>query len=298
MSDDKREKLREYLRNNRPKNSVNLGNSSNNKENSNKNLEDDLNLDNSNLNNSQISNNKINKRDYDKEPLILKDYSISMATHLIMCGILWFIVFFALSVFVAQFDYKDESRNFHALFVVIFTYIVFFITDIYLFSIFNSSKRFVILYNSYAIFYKENKIKKEFFLKGKNIGVNSFFHMVKFVFRVFWPLCVLIVFVGMIESVKEGFYAIFIIFAPVTLAISYDFLFRRMIYKQINGNLNGFYENWLKIYIEIEWFRPGIHIRKGISLFFFNEKDYKDLKEYIQIVFDKNLDKDIKSISE
>jgi len=295
LDDDKREKLREYLRNNRPKNNINLGNSFNNKENSNKNLED-----NSNLNNSQISNNKTNsiKRDYDKEPIIIKDYSISMATHLIMCGILWFIVFFALSVFVAQFDYKDESRNFHALFVVIFTYIVFFITDIYLFSIFNSSKRFVILYNSYAIFYKENKIKKEFFLKGKNIGVNSFFHMVKFVFRVFWPLCVLIVFVGMIESVKEGFYAIFIIFAPVTLAISYDFLFRRMIYKQINGNLNGFYENWLKIYIEIGWFRPGIHIRKGISLFFFNEKDYKDLKEYIQIVFDKNLDKDIKSISE
>ena len=70
MSDDKREKLREYLRNNRPKNRVNLGNSSDDKENSNKNLENDLNLDNSNLNNSQISDNKtnLNKRDYDKEP--------------------------------------------------------------------------------------------------------------------------------------------------------------------------------------------------------------------------------------
>ena len=190
MSDDKKEKLREYLRNNRPKNSVNLGNSSNNKENSNKNLENDLNLNNSSVlqdqNSTQISKNETNsnknsnpsnspnKRDYDKEPLILKDYSISMATHLIMCGTLWFIVFFALSVFVAQFDYKDESRNFHALFVVIFTYIVFFITDIYLFSIFNSSKRFVILYNSYAIFYKENKIKKEFFLKVKILGLILF----------------------------------------------------------------------------------------------------------------------------
>ena len=72
MDDDKREKLREYLRNNRPKNNINLGNSFNNKENSNKNLED-----NSNLNNSQISNNKTNsiKRDYDKEPIIIKDYS-------------------------------------------------------------------------------------------------------------------------------------------------------------------------------------------------------------------------------
>ncbi|QKF84521.1 hypothetical protein [Campylobacter ureolyticus] len=87
MSDDKREKLREYLRNNRPKNRVNLGNNSDNKENSNKNLKNESNLDNLNLNNSQISNNETNsnknsnpsnspnKRDYDKEPLIIYEYS-------------------------------------------------------------------------------------------------------------------------------------------------------------------------------------------------------------------------------
>ena len=71
MSDDKREKLREYLRNNRPKNRVNLGNNSNNKEKSNRNLDKNLNSD-----NSQISNNKIHKRDYDKEPLIIRDYNM------------------------------------------------------------------------------------------------------------------------------------------------------------------------------------------------------------------------------
>ena len=76
MSDDKREKLREYLKNNRPKNIANLGNiGPKDKENSNNNLENDLNLD-----NSQISNNEINsnKRDYDKEPIIIKDYGISV----------------------------------------------------------------------------------------------------------------------------------------------------------------------------------------------------------------------------
>ena len=53
MSDDKREKLREYLRNNRPKNKINLDN-------------------------YQISDNKtnLNKRDYDKEPIILNNYEI------------------------------------------------------------------------------------------------------------------------------------------------------------------------------------------------------------------------------
>lgn len=87
MSDDQREKLREYLRNNRPKNRVNLNYSSNNQENSNKNLENDLNLD-----NSQISNNKINsnKRDYDEEPIIIKDYGNFYQLFIYLS--LWFII--------------------------------------------------------------------------------------------------------------------------------------------------------------------------------------------------------------
>ena len=87
MSDDKREKLREYLRNNRPRNRVNLGNSSDNKENSNKNLENDL-----NLNNSQISHNKTNshKRDYDKESIIIKDYGNFYQLFIYLS--LWFII--------------------------------------------------------------------------------------------------------------------------------------------------------------------------------------------------------------
>lgn len=104
MDDDKREKLREYLRNNRPKNRANLGNiGPNDKENSNKNLKKYSNLNNNlnskkdeNLNNSNFKNNinqnsnnsdknsnsnknsnssnLTNKRDYDKEPIIIKDY--------------------------------------------------------------------------------------------------------------------------------------------------------------------------------------------------------------------------------
>ena len=87
MSDDKREKLREYLRNNRPKNRVNLGNNSDNKEKSNKNLENDL-----NLNNSQISHNKTNshKRDYDKESIIIKDYGNFYQLFIYLS--LWFII--------------------------------------------------------------------------------------------------------------------------------------------------------------------------------------------------------------
>ena len=96
MSDNKREKLREYLRNNRPKNRVNSNYSSNNKENYNKNLKNDLNLDNSNLDNSQISNNKINsnKRDYDKEPIIIENNVILVNFITLIIGIFFIIAIF------------------------------------------------------------------------------------------------------------------------------------------------------------------------------------------------------------
>ena len=110
MSDDKREKLREYLRNNRPRNSVNLGNSSDNKEIPNKNLKKDLNLDNSNLNNdsnldnSQISSSKnSNQRDYDKEPLIVKNYSVLLVFIICLMGV----------ILIAIFTIYNDQRYFH-----------------------------------------------------------------------------------------------------------------------------------------------------------------------------------------
>ncbi|MCZ6171508.1 hypothetical protein O6B99_09360, partial [Campylobacter ureolyticus] len=128
MDDDKREKLREYLRNNRPKNKINLNYSSNNKENSNKNLEN-----NSNLDNSQISDNKtnFNKRDYDKDPLILKDYTEHMSMHLGLCLIVGFFIFLNFSSFFEEYDYGNINLIF--LFVNMLLFIVFLFIDIYLF---------------------------------------------------------------------------------------------------------------------------------------------------------------------
>ena len=118
MEEDKREKLREYLRNNRPKNRANLGNSSNNKENSNKNLENDLNSDNLNLNNnsdldnSQILNNKINsnKRDYDKEPLLIKNHNPDVSSFRGFC----FLVLVFISLFIVDIPTDRKIFNFFA----------------------------------------------------------------------------------------------------------------------------------------------------------------------------------------
>ncbi|MCZ6187005.1 hypothetical protein O6B97_07860 [Campylobacter ureolyticus] len=110
MSDDKREKLREYLRNNRPKSKINLGNSSNNKEKSNKSLENDLSLDNSNLNNFQISHNKTNshKRDYDKEPLFIKNHNPDVSSFRGFC----FLVLVFISLFIVDIPTDRKIFNF------------------------------------------------------------------------------------------------------------------------------------------------------------------------------------------
>ena len=135
MSDDKREKLREYLRNNRPKNRVNLGNNSNNKEKSNRNLDKNLNSD-----NSQISNNKSNKRDYDKEPLIIRDYNIHETA---------FFAVILLLFFLFDFIFNDTSEFFTPKRVVF----IFILLEIIL-ELFKCFHKTIIFYNSKIVYKK------------------------------------------------------------------------------------------------------------------------------------------------
>lgn len=98
MDDDKREKLREYLRNNKSKNKINL-------------------------NNSQISDNKtnLNKRDYDKEPIVLNNYEMIFA---MLCDILSLI--FALIIvifFYAIFKGEISEILFTVNFIVIVAFV-------------------------------------------------------------------------------------------------------------------------------------------------------------------------------
>ena len=77
-----------------------------------KNLENELNLDNSNLNNSQISDNKINsnKRDYDKEPLFIKNHNPDVSSFRGFC----FLVLVFISLFIADIPTDRKIFNFFA----------------------------------------------------------------------------------------------------------------------------------------------------------------------------------------
>ena len=289
MSDDKREKLREYLRNNRPKNRVNLCNNSNNKENSNKSLENDSNLD-----NSQISNNKTNliKRDYDKKPLVLKDYTISIRIH----SFLNMLLFFVLIYYYAS-CLEDGYEKFIILKIMLVC-AIFFLIDLFFILIFSNA--FVMLHNSMALFYKNNELKEKYsFSKTEKLEFNSFLYTMKMYNFLYLPILFVLMILGFLDG--EIKVVLFAITAPFVLVFPfvYDVLIRMIVYKKSNGDIKNFFKYYNKFYLDVGWNRSYRNIiHKGFSIFFFNEKDYKDLKEYIQIVFDKNLDKDIKSVSE
>ncbi|MCZ6106003.1 hypothetical protein [Campylobacter ureolyticus] len=176
MSDDKREKLRECLRKNRPKNRVNLGNSSDNKI-----LENELNLD-----NFQISDNKTNldKRDYDKEPLIIKNYN---SANLLSYILISFIIYSIFIKFLYNFGLIDLSYygrtylTYHENLTFIVYIFLEFLAAIYFYHI---KEKDIIINNSYITYFGNNNSKgldieilneKNFINEKYNLKINFIF---------------------------------------------------------------------------------------------------------------------------
>ncbi|MDU5326222.1 hypothetical protein [Campylobacter ureolyticus] len=325
MSDEKREKLREYLRNNRPKNGVNLGNNSDNKEKSNKNLEDDLNLD-----NSQILNNKINFRDYDKEPLILQDYNgWGFAMFSLLTIFYWFIslcyIFDKINNYYlmreSEYNYFDFNYAMRcALLFGLVTIVLFFISYL---CIYITKRRYTHFYLSKAIFYNhrhkiiniiffenyEDRIilsnthnqigeKYEKYLEKEEgkFTYGSFLHMIT---SEYFGLVFLGIFVFLsLFFIQSSFVINIFIIAFITFLTQFlEILVFMGIYKKSNKSLKNFYKYIMKFLIYIEWnsfdrWKPN----PNIPMFFFNQKDHDDLKEYVLAVFHRDIDDNFKRV--
>ncbi|QKF84216.1 putative membrane protein [Campylobacter ureolyticus] len=179
LSDDKREKLREYLRNNRPRNNINLGNNSNNKEK--KNLENELNLD-----NSQISNNKTNldKRNYDKDPLIIKNYNSANLLSYILISLIIYSIFIKFLYNFGLIDLSYYGRTYltyHENLTFIVYIFLEFLAAIYFYHI---KEKDIIINNSYITYFGNNNSKgldieilneKNFINEKYNLKINFIF---------------------------------------------------------------------------------------------------------------------------
>ncbi|GKH60364.1 hypothetical protein [Campylobacter ureolyticus] len=270
MDDEKRKKLREYLRNNRPKNSVNLGNSSNNEEKSNRNLEDELNLCNSNLNNSQISDNKINsnKRDYDKEPVVIKDYSDEiLANGLLGVGILLLIYKF-LCIYEVLRPVENRilgNNNF------LFSPVAYAMIFIYFSIKFRKKDKTMIYFKNLAIEYYNKDIysfKRKLNLIKTNIDRNNF---TSFIGILFLSL-IFTIFIDVHSALFIFFCFIFIMYFPY-------FMFYIKYYKTIKDFLS-----FNTIYL--------IENKRYFIFFPASKQEYDDLQEY----FLEKLSIDIKKL--
>ena len=225
------------------------------------------------------TNSNKNKRDYDKEPLILRDYSKEMSLH----GILNFIFFFIALIFVSaiqgrvEFDEFDEAiKKFFLLFFIFVGFLTISYTTTY--------------YNNDLQPYEIHT------LIGNKEFISAMYIIISLKLFIYIPLIISIIcFLFTLNT--EIIQVIFVFSLILFLTILYDILFRMLVYKKSNKNLTNFWDYSQKFVINIGWERGGRTLRhKGATLYFFNQKDHDELKEYFFIIFHLDLDKDIKGI--
>jgi hypothetical protein len=298
LSDDKREKLREYLRNNRPKNSVNLGNNPY----KNSNLDENL-----NSNNSQISNNqKKLKRDYDKEPLIIKDFGFFFGVSLeyfsvIIGSTIMFYLYIIINITMNLTKEKIEiwlliGPAIVPIIFVFYNYYVYVIKHDYKVCFKNSSIDYMLnddLERKIDIKEIPNFLLKPFWKDKLDIRAIIFFLTI----IVFIVVCLLIKLNKPIPS--EFYYIIALFFAFRMFA---NIIFKASLYLWLNKTLSGF-----RIFPILIIAEPIIDPKLGSGMwgskqkyyfiYFYNEQIYDEIREYFLQNLDIDIDKTKKLIT-
>ena len=239
-------------------------------------------------------NFKISPRDYDKEPLILRDYSREMLLH----GILNLIFFLISSLFVFAIQSHIEFGEFDELVKKVFILLLIFVgflTISYKITIF-SKERFVSLSsNMRAVYYDSNlQIRKIQSLLGNKEFSSFLYFILSSKFITLYPILIISM-GGFIFTFDSEFIISLLLYAfALFLAIIYDILFRMLLYKKSNKNLTNFWKYSQKFVIDIGWIRGvRVIIQQGATIAFFNQKDHDLLKEYFYTFFHINFDTDI-----
>ncbi|MDA3047771.1 hypothetical protein [Campylobacter sp. JMF_08 NE1] len=251
-------------------------------------------MENLNSKNDFFNKNR-NLRDYDKEPLILRDYSREIAFHNILNSIFFLIsliIFMAISGIKNYADFNDIMEK---ILIWLTIFIVLLLIDYSI--IFLSKERRVSLSNTKATYYNADlKIYKIYSLLG-NKEFSSFLYAINRIKNVFiYPFLIFSI-TGFLFTFDSDFIigllvCIFVVFS----ATMYDVLFRMLVYKKSNKNITNFWEYSQKFVIDIGWIDGGRIVTAGATICFFNQKDHDLLKEYFLSLFHINLDTDIKGI--
>ncbi|MDA3049075.1 hypothetical protein OFO03_06265 [Campylobacter sp. JMF_02 ED1] len=251
-------------------------------------------MENLNSKNDFFNKNR-NLRDYDKEPLILRDYSREITFHNILNSIFFLISLIIFMAILGIKNYADFNDIMEKILIWLTIFIVLLLIDYLI--IFLSKERRVSLSNTKATYYNADlKIYKIYSLLG-NKEFSSFLYAINRIKNVFiYPFLIFSI-TGFLFTFDSDFIigllvCIFVVFS----ATMYDVLFRMLVYKKSNKNLTNFWEYSQKFVIDIGWIDGGRIVTAGATICFFNQNDHDLLKEYFFTIFHLNLDKDIKKL--
>ena len=244
---------------------------------------------NDNSNSNENTNSNENQRDYDKEPLILRDYSREIKLHGVLNLIFFFIALLFIFAIQSHIEFDEYDELVKKIFILCFIFVGF-LTISYMITI-NSKEHYVSLSsNMKATYYDNNlQIRKIHSLSG-NKEFSSFLYQIN---RIKNICCFILVGIFLFTLDAE---IIFIFIFVSFLAVIYDILFRMLVYKKSNKNLTNFWDYSQKFVIDIGWIDDIRFVTAGATICFFNQKDHDELKEYFLSLFHINLDTDIKGI--
>ncbi|MDA3042448.1 hypothetical protein OFO10_07965 [Campylobacter sp. VBCF_06 NA8] len=245
-------------------------------------------MENRNFKNDIFNKNK-NLRDYDKEPLILRDYSKGIKLHGVLNLIFFFIAFLFISAIQSHIEFGEFDELIKKIFILCFIFVGF-LTISYMITI-NSKERYVSLTSDMKAIYYDNdlQIRKIYSLLG-NKEFSSFLYQINRLKNIFGFILIGIFLFTLDAEI------IFIFIFVSFLAVIYDILFRMFVYRKSNKNLTNFWKYSQKFVIDIGWIDDIRFVTAGATICFFNQKDHDLLKEYFLSLFHINLDTDIKGI--
>lgn len=280
-------------------------------------------MENSNLKNDIFDKNK-SQRDYDKEPLILRNYtSWALFIHFLLIFAFWVIV--SVSVLNKFDEFEDGNLEIG---IAIQTAISFgFITTLILIldfiNILSIKPHYTHFYNSKVVFYNHNNKIDEtihFQVMGNRIVLHNPFdntisydisHVKKEEGKMVFCSFIRIItttgfgwaFLSVFTIINFGSrhsFGLFLLCVLVTIFILFlaeflEILVFMGIYKKSNKTLKNFWKYARKFQINIEWASiERWKVTPTINMFYFNQKDHDELRQYILTVFNRDIDNNLK----
>lgn len=238
-------------------------------------------------------------RDYDKEPLVLRDYSgFPLILHYLFILIFWITAsgfcIGCLDDFESGIlDFDDTTQT-----IIKFgsAIVVFLIFDC--FNIINSKKKYTYFYNSKVAYYDQNF--KE--TSSEDIIFNN-----KTTFKAVWFLDMIIsatfgkVFLASFFIASFSLIGVLLLIFILLFVEFLEIIVFLVIYRYENKSFKNFWKIFPKFQINLEsieeihwsdyrWKNQGLY---SIHIFFFNEENYNKVRDYIFTVFNIDINKNL-----